>query len=124
MPSGARYAEEKFSEAVWALTFDGGDIKERLKVAYGCFHPVTVSDLPDHLKADFEWIRAQLLAKPPLVAQGSKTILSGSLEQTLHSMQRQTGKEIAKRIAYVRDKLHECNCNATSARERGDGGTA
>lgn len=116
MPSGARYAEEKFSEAVRALTFGGGDIKERLKVAYGCFHPVTVADLPDHLKADFEWIKAQLLAKPPLAAQGSETIVSGSLEQTLHSMRMKTGITIAERIVYVRDKLHDYNNdNAVSA---------
>jgi hypothetical protein len=116
MASGARYAEEKFSEAVRALTFGSGDIKERLKVAYGCFHPVTVSDLPDHLKADFEWIKAQLLARPPLVAQEGINIVSGSLDQTLHSMRKKTGITIAERIVYVRDKLHEYNNdNAVSA---------
>ena len=109
MPSDARYAEEKFSEAVEALTLGGGDIKERLKDAYGCFHPVTVADLPDHLKADFEWIKAHLLAKPSLVARESKSIVSGSLEQTLRFMRRKTGQDIAKRIFYVRDKLHDYN---------------
>jgi len=109
MPSGARYAEEKFSQAVQALTLGGGDIKERLKVAYGYFHPITVADLPDHLKADFRWIKAQLLAKPPLATQGGKAIVSGSLEQTLHFMRRKTGITIAERIVYVRNKLHEYN---------------
>jgi hypothetical protein len=109
MSSDAKYAEEKFSAAVQALTLGGGDIKERLKDAYGCFHPVMLADLPGHLKADFEWIKAQLLKKPPMEAQGSKTILSGSLEQTLHSMHRATGISIAERIVHLRDKLHEFN---------------
>lgn len=116
MPSDdTRYAEEKFSEAVEALTLGGGDIKERLKDAFGCFHPVTVADLPDHLKADFEWIKVKLLKKPPLVAQGSATIVSGSLEQTLHLMRRATGISIAERIVHLRDKLHEYNNNEASA---------
>lgn len=115
MPSDPKYAEEKFLEAVQALTLGGGDIKQRLKDAYGCFHPVTDSDLPEHLKADFEWIKAQLLTKPPLVAQESQTIVSGSLEQTLHLMQRTTGIRIAERIVYLRDKLHEHNHNTASA---------
>jgi hypothetical protein len=114
MPSGPRYAEEKFSEAIRTLTLGGGDIKERLKEAYGCFRPVTVADLPAHLKADYEWIKAQLLAKPPLVAQESETIVSGSLEQTLHLMRRKTGTKIAERIVYLRDKLHEYNHNTAS----------
>lgn len=109
MSSDPRYAEEKFSQAVHALTLGGGDIKERLKVAYECFHAVTVADLPNHLKADFEWIKAKLLAKPPLAAQEGEMIVSGSLEQTLHLMPRKTAITIAERIVHVRNKLHEYN---------------
>jgi hypothetical protein len=107
--SDPKYAESKFSDAADKLCIGGGDIKERLKEVYDCFHPVTPADIPNHLKADFEWIIAKLLKKPPLVARNSETIVSGAIDQTLHFMHRKTGIEIAKRIFYLRDELHKYN---------------
>jgi len=103
------YAEEKFLQAERALAVGQGDIKGRLNAAYMCFHPVGAEDLPEELRDDYKWIISKLTRKPALTAKYSENNISGSVEQTLHSMQRKTAVSIAERILYMRRQLSEYN---------------
>jgi len=95
------YALEKFLQAQRALCEGLGDIKERLREAYMCFHPVRKEDFPDDLMSDYQWVIDQLTRKPPLVAKIGGAVVSGSVDQTLHFMRRKTAADIAERIRYI-----------------------
>lgn len=103
------YALEKFLQAERALCEGLGDIKERLKDAYMCFHPVRKEDLPDDLRGDYQWVIEQLTHKPPLVAKIGGAVVAGSVDQTLHFMRRKTAAKIAERIHYIFKSLSDCN---------------
>ena len=103
------YALEKFLQAERALCEGLGDIKERLKDAYMCFHPVREADFPDDLRGDYRWIIDQLTRKPPLIAKIGGAVVSGSVDQTLHLMRRKTAAKIAERIRYISKRLGDYN---------------
>jgi hypothetical protein len=109
MSDKTKYAEAKFVEAVHELTLGIGDIKERVKCAYFKFHILSKNDFPKHLKDDYEWIITKLTKKPALKAKYSKTIISGSIDQTMHHMKRKTALKIAEKIVYLKTKLSEFN---------------
>jgi hypothetical protein len=99
------YAREKIFQAERALCEGLGDIKERLKDAYMCFHPVRKEDFPDELRGDYQWVVEQLTSKSQLIARDSNLVVSGSVEQTLHFMRRTTAAKIAERIRYISRRL-------------------
>lgn len=103
------YALEKFLQAERALCEGLGDIKERLKDAYMCFHPVRKEDLPEELRGDYQWVIDQLTKKPQLVAKDSDFVVSGSVDQTLHLMRRKTAANIAERIRHIYKQLCKYN---------------
>ncbi|MDP2144012.1 MAG: hypothetical protein Q8J80_07755 [Gallionella sp.] len=101
------YALEKFLQAERMLCEGLGDIKERLRDAYLCFHVLHQDDIPDELKEEFQWVINRLTSKPPLVPLFSDKVCSGRVEQTLHLMRRKTAGEIADRIRYLCRRLSE-----------------
>jgi hypothetical protein len=103
------YALEKFFQAERELSEGLGDIKERLKDAYMCFHPVRKEDLPDELRDDYQWVIDQMTRKPQLIAKDSNFVVSGSIDQTLHFMPRKTAAKIAERIRHIRKRLADPN---------------
>jgi hypothetical protein len=113
--SNYNYPIEKFTLAVRALTLGAGDVKDRLHEAYKHFYVLNDSDFPDELKADYQWIKMQLLKKPALVAQEGTQVISGSVQQTLHFMRRNTGVAIATRIVQLRNSLIEHNSNSSQS---------
>ena len=103
------YATEKFLQAERALCEGLGDIKERVKDAYMCFHPVRKEDLPVELRGDYQWVLDQLTRKPQLIAKDSDFVVSGSVDQTLHFMPRKTAATIAERIRHIYIRLVDRN---------------
>jgi hypothetical protein len=102
-----RYATQKFLLAEQALCEGLGDIKERVKDAYMCFHAVCKDDLPVELRDDYQWVIDQLTRKPQLVARDSDFVVSGSDDQTVHFMRRKTAAKIAERIRYICERLRD-----------------
>lgn len=102
MAGDASYAYGKLSIAIDTLAVGPGDIRERLNDAFLEFHPVSIHDLPDHLKADWSWIMGQLTKFGP-VHNWKGEVSRGSVENTLSRIKNATGVKIAKRLV----RLHE-----------------
>jgi hypothetical protein len=105
------YTREKLTTSIRLLTLGSGDIKQRLIEAYMQFQVLQERDFPEHLRADYIWIRSSLLKKPALKAKGGTQNISSSIEQTLHFMRRQPCVEIAKRIVQLNESLATFNNN-------------
>lgn len=87
------FAHEKFIDAVHSLTTGAGDVRSRLRLAYGHFHPVREKNLPDELKDDYSWVMNQLLK-------------FGSVSKTLSRIRNSTGIKIAERIWHIYTQLN------------------
>lgn len=101
------YAQEKFGNAVHILaTTDHRTL--RLKQAFREIIPISVDDLPEQVRADFQWICTKLTSKkwdyPDEVPAPSRV---SPIDATLHGMHGTTAEKIAKRIcnieAFIRD---------------------
>lgn len=98
-PGDPLYALEKLGLAVHELATGAGDVRSRLIAAFMAVHPVKSRDLPQELRADFEWIITQLTRYPKRSEQ------EGAIHHTLSRMQNRTGVEIAERLVYVHARL-------------------
>lgn len=85
---------------MWILATGAGDIKSRLLAASIEFGPVQTRDIPDGLRADYEWIRAALTKRKAKYGEGT-------IRATLHGMHRATGVKIAERICALAYALEE-----------------
>lgn len=93
------YAREKLSQAVYELAKGPGDVRSRLFAAYLVFHPVQPRDLPEELRADYEWIVTMPTRYPKRFER------EGAINHTLSRMQNRTWVKVAQRIVYLSDRL-------------------
>ncbi len=106
MPKDPTYALSKLSNAVYYLAIGEGDVRDRLKTAYEEFHPVSEDDFPPTLRADWRWIKGQLIRMGPVRRQDG-SIRMGALDNTLSRIRNSTGAKIAKRIIKLQYDLED-----------------
>jgi hypothetical protein len=94
------YAYEKLVVALSSLATGAGDVRSRLYHAYLSFHTLKESDFPEHLRADFRWVLAQLTKFPPYCVSDGRMV-RGSVEETLRRIKRSTGVAIAERVLHL-----------------------
>jgi hypothetical protein len=93
------YAQEKFSNAVFLLATDKGNIKDRLFHAFLEFRPVNENDLPIELREEYSQIKYCLTN---IKSSGSE----GTLIATLKKMKPARAAEIAKQIYNFMNKIN------------------
>ena len=107
------YAEEKFNNAVFLMATGRGKLMERLNLAFSEFQSVSMSDLPEHLREDYEWIRESLTnkaAKQRVSVQGKFVEgFEGRIGATLAYMRYDKAEIIARRICELADKISHAN---------------
>lgn len=107
------YAEEKFRMAVFLMATGRGKLRERLNVAFCEFQSVSIADLPENLREDYEWIKESLTNKPAkqrALVQGKLVEeWEGRIGATLAHMRYKKAEEIARRICELADKLSHAN---------------
>jgi hypothetical protein len=91
MGEDPQYALGKLSQAVTILATGEGDVRSRLRRAYGELGCILSGDLPPQFEAQLEWIRAQLTKRGPAPGQDELTA-------TLYRMRNRTGSKIAARL--------------------------
>ena len=97
------YALGKLSQAVWVLATRPGDVRSRLRDAYLSLTGASSGDLPDDLRADYEWVFNQLGKYEP--SETEKRLGLGRLDATLNRIRNSTGVKIAERIAMIELEL-------------------
>ena len=108
------YAHEKLLVALSSLATGAGDIRSRLLDAYLSFHPLKESDFPEHLRADFRWVLAQMTKFPPYhLSDGN--MVRGSVEETMRRIKRATGVAIAERLVHLYHAIDAYICERRSA---------
>ena len=104
MTGSPGYAFEKLSVAMETLATGPGDVRSRLLDAYSTFHPAGEKDFPEHLRADWRWVYAQLTRYGPILDYKGN-VDRGSVENTMNRIQRSTGVKIAKKLVYLHEQL-------------------
>lgn len=96
------YYEGKFCLAVRDLATGPGDVRERLRgAAPSLLFVVQSRNLPEPLRAHWEWSQSQLTRRP------ARHKHEGTLDSTLAKMKNATGAKIAERIVDVAAALHQ-----------------
>lgn len=103
------YTQEKFIQAIRALTLGPGAMKSRLAEAHRRFFVLEPGDFPEQLRADFEWICHNMTASPVLRARFSNSVISSDVSRTLHRMSNKTAVTIAERIVALNERLADIN---------------
>jgi hypothetical protein len=121
------YAREKFANAVSIMASGTGLLKERLYDAFLEFSQVADNDIPEHLRAEYRWIREELtkrlakrrillqgkrverVSKQHAVLQGKRVETEGNIQDTLRTMRVDRAQEIARRIVLLADQLAEAD---------------
>ena len=109
MGGDPHYALGKLSQAVTILATGEGDVRSRLRGAYGELGCILQGDLPPPFEERLEWIRAQLTKRGPAYGQDELTA-------TLYRMRNRTGSRIAARLvsleaevaAYLNERERPC----------------
>lgn len=106
------YALKTLEAAVHKLAVSPEDLRSRIGEAYIIFSPVTVYDLPEHLQADFAWIRHELTKNAPKIMPVIRdghvvTESTGSLGATVPYIRKETLVRIASKIWQLTDQLRE-----------------
>jgi hypothetical protein len=98
MGEDPQYALGKLSQAVTILATGEGDVRSRLRRAYGELGCILPGDLPPPFEEQLEWIRAQLTKRGPSYGQDELT-------HTLYRMRNRTGSKIAARLVSLEAEL-------------------
>lgn len=105
---GAQFAYAKISEVVDMLATHPGDIRKRLAACYFTLSDAFAVPLPHHIRAEMDWVRAQLNRFPSRFGEGT-------LKATLRRIRNSSGVKIASRILLLRSLL-EAHLAADSTR--------
>ena len=97
------YAREKFIEAVEKLATGEGDVRRRLRSAYGALRILRLQNLPQDMWDDWRWVQHQMTKFGPLYVEGK--LWHGSVEHTMSRIRNRTGSEITKRIYRMQGTL-------------------
>ena len=92
------YAYVNFCDAIDKMAIYPGTIRDRLLIAYDQFSPVTINDIPEELKDDYNWIIEKLTKKDPVFDEGS-------VRATLYGMRTKTAVKIAEKILLIINSL-------------------
>ena len=96
---GATYALEKLGHAVHVLATAPGDARSRLVESYPCYFPIQPQDLPEELRADFEFVVKRLTKYP------AEYPLEGSVNASCRRMINRTASELCRRLVKVHEGL-------------------
>ena len=81
MESDLSYTHKEFQNAVWILATSPYDVRWRLYDAYQRIAPVRSKDLPEDLRADFDWVKRRLTWREPREFEKHKGKLLVNLER-------------------------------------------
>jgi hypothetical protein len=104
MDGRANYVLEKLRIAMEELATGPGDVRQRLHDAYMGFHPIKEDDCPEHLRADWRWVLAQLPRFGPIPDHEGK-VRVGSVANTMQRIHNSTGVKIATKIVHLYHEL-------------------
>ena len=102
-------ANQKLSRAVYSLAVGPEDVKERLPRVYYLLADLSVTDFPEALQADFEWVMSKLTDRKPRWTRPD--FRETPAQASVAAMRRKTDDgstdvaEIAKRIVYLSDRI-------------------
>jgi hypothetical protein len=87
---------EKLTEAVYRLATQEGDVRARLKSAHWVLRQLTVEELPDELREDWESIMHRLTRHGPERYNGE--VFRDAVTHTMSRIKNSTGRVIATDI--------------------------
>lgn len=101
-----RRCKRCFREAVHILAVGEGDVRSRLRIAYGILHRLTARDVPPDLQAEWQSILCELASRGPEQWPDGEQ-LRNALDHTLGRMRNSTGRKTAEKIWVLADHLKE-----------------